>query len=80
VKFTLNEVIQQFDPDNIEKNLYLSAWIRNYSRVWINDWIPVYGFRGASSQLQTFLTATSNEEKCVREIAIKSLQEWYGDN
>ena len=79
MKFTLKEVIQQFDPDDIDKNLYLSAWMRNCSGIWLDEWIPVYGFKRATCKFQHVLNATMNNERSVREIAIKSLQEEYGN-
>lgn len=79
MKFTLKEVIQQFDPDDVEKNLYLSVWMRNCSGILIDEWILVHGFKGATCRFQHVLNATTSDERSVREIAIKSLQEEYGN-
>lgn len=80
MKYTLKEVIQQFDPDDLNKNRYLSSWMRNCSGIWEGDWIPIYGFCKTTTQFQYILDATINSERSVREIAIKSLQEEYGNS
>lgn len=53
--------------------------MRNCSTIWLDEWIPVYGFKRATCRFQHILEATTSDEKSVREIAIKSLQEEYGN-